>query len=268
MGLKDIAVHVDDSPRCEARLEMAIAIAARHGASLRGIFAQRDPNVPGVINDWPTPYFTEALERVKANFHDRLAKAGVASRWHEVRSGEQAWIIKQVSAAAAHADLILMGQHDPETKPLVPADLAEQVVLHCGRPALVVPYVGTFATVGERPLIAWNDSREAVRALNDALPLIAGAKEVRLVVIDGRKHGYGEDEVVHHLQCHGLKPEVEHLVAEDIGIMDLILSRVADNGSDLLVMGAHGNYGFPNLHRGGGTRYVLGHQTVPVLMSH
>ena len=33
-------------------------------------------------------------------------------------------------------------------------------------------------------------------------------------------------------------------------------------------MGAHGHYGFPYLHRGGSTREILGHMTVPVLMSH
>lgn len=269
MALKDIAVHVDDSARCEARVDLALALAKRDGAGLRGVFAQSDPNVPGVIRDWPTQYFREAGARVKAMFHDRAAQAGVAVRWHEVPSGEHAYIIRQVTAAAAHADLIVMGQHDPEkAHGLVPPDLVEQVVLHSGRPVLIVPYVGKFPTVGERPLIAWNDGREAARALNDALQLASHVKECRLVIIGSRRGGFGEDEVVHHLACHGIKAEIEHLVAEEIGVMDLLLSRVADTGADLLVMGAHGNYGFPNLHRGGGTRYVLGHMTVPVLMSH
>lgn len=50
--------------------------------------------------------------------------------------------------------------------------------------------------------------------------------------------------------------------------MDILLSRVADHAIDLLVMGAHGHYGFPYLHRGGSTRHILRHMTVPVLMSH
>jgi len=50
--------------------------------------------------------------------------------------------------------------------------------------------------------------------------------------------------------------------------MDMLLNRVADLGCDLLVMGAYGNYGFPYLNRGGGTRHILQHMTVPVLLSH
>jgi len=61
------------------------------------------------------------------------------------------------------------------------------------------------------------------------------------------------------------KPEV--LVVEDFGIMDLLLNRVSDRSADLLVMGAHGQLGFPFVSRGAGTRYILQHMTVPVLMS-
>lgn len=269
MGLKDIAVHVDDSPRCEVRLDIAVALARKHGAKLRGIFAQSDPNVPGVIKDWPTEYFKEARARVEALFNDKAAKAGVSASFTAVPSGEHAYIVKQVSTSASYADLIILGQHDPEkSHGLLPVDLVEQVILHAGRPALVIPYAGQFPEIGQRPMIAWNAGREAARALNDALPLIDGAKQTRLVVVDGRRGGYGEAEVVEHLQCHGLSTDVERLVAEDIGVMDLLLSRVADTASDLLVMGAHGGYGFPNLNRGGGTRYILHHMTVPVLMSH
>jgi nucleotide-binding universal stress UspA family protein len=53
----------------------------------------------------------------------------------------------------------------------------------------------------------------------------------------------------------------------DIGIMDTLLNNAADLGSDLLVMGAHGHIGLPFVSRGAGTRYILRHMTVPVLMS-
>lgn len=270
MQLKDIAVHVDDSARSETRLDIAIALAARHGACLRGVFAQSDPNVPGAIKLWPTPYFKEATERCRAMFDAKVAQAGLTARWHEVPSGEQAYIVREVTGVASSADLMILGQHDPEKGyGLLPVELVEQVILHSGRPALVIPYIGQFEEIGSRPLIAWNGGREAVRALNDALPLMAGAKQVRLVIVDSQRGvGLAEDDILHHLSCHGLTPEVERLSAEDIGVMDLMLSRVADTASDLLVMGAHASYAFPRLHRGSGTRYVLGHMTVPVLLSH
>jgi nucleotide-binding universal stress UspA family protein len=50
--------------------------------------------------------------------------------------------------------------------------------------------------------------------------------------------------------------------------MDMLLGRLTDEAIDLLVMGAHGHYGFPYMHRGGSTRHILRQMTVPVLMSH
>jgi nucleotide-binding universal stress UspA family protein len=73
--------------------------------------------------------------------------------------------------------------------------------------------------------------------------------------------------VVRHLADHGITAKPEVLVVEDFGIMDLLLNRVSDRSADLLVMGAHGQIGFPFVSRGAGTRYILQHMTVPVLMS-
>lgn len=269
MALRDIAVHLDESPRCAARLALALDLAKVHFATVTGIFAQSDPNVPGVITNWPTDAFKQATQAVHDRFHEAVSAAGVNARWMAVPSGEHAYIISQMTTAASCADLVIMGQHDPDRgQGLLPHDLAEQVILHSGRPVLVVPYTGNFTAVGRRPLIAWNGGRESVRALHDALPLMNHAKQARLVMIESARHSVAEGPVLQHLANHGIEGEVERLVAEDIGAMDLLLSRVADTGCDLLVMGAHGHYCFPNLRRGSGTRYILHHMTAPVLMSH
>jgi hypothetical protein len=63
----------------------------------------------------------------------------------------------------------------------VPADLVEQVLLHGGRPVLVVPSAGQYRDVSRRVLVAWNSSREAARALNDAIPLMRNAETVVVV---------------------------------------------------------------------------------------
>ena len=71
-----------------------------------------------------------------------------------------------------------------------------------------------------------------------------------------------------HLACHGIKSNTDILMINDIGIMDMLLNRITDRDADLLVMGAHGQIGFPYVSRGAGTRHILRHMTVPVLMSH
>jgi nucleotide-binding universal stress UspA family protein len=57
-------------------------------------------------------------------------------------------------------------------------------------------------------------------------------------------------------------------VASEISVGDELLSRLADRGSDLLVMGGFGHSRFREFVFGGATRSILGHMTVPVLMSH
>ena len=71
-----------------------------------------------------------------------------------------------------------------------------------------------------------------------------------------------------HLARHGVKAEVHHSQVEDISVGDALLSRLADDSSDLLVMGAYGHSRLRELVLGGVTRTLLDHMTVPVFMSH
>ena len=70
------------------------------------------------------------------------------------------------------------------------------------------------------------------------------------------------------LARHGYQAEAAHVVAEDMTVGDMILSRAADAGVDLIVMGAYGHSRLREFILGGGTAHVLRHMTVPVLMSH
>lgn len=252
MTFRDIAVHLDDSVRCPARLEIALELARLYFATVTGVYAQWEVSDP---------------EAAQARFEAAVNAAGDNSQWTPPSPGDDDRLALHVTTAASCADLMIMGQPAAD-RPLVPPDLVEHVLLHSGRPVLVIPYVGTFETIGRRPLIAWNGGRESARALHDALPLMNHAKQARLVMIENGRQSIEEGPVLRHLANHGIEGTVERLVAEDIGVMDLLLARVADLGSDLLVMGAHGHVGLTGLHRGAGTRHILRHLTVPALMSH
>jgi nucleotide-binding universal stress UspA family protein len=138
---------------------------------------------------------------------------------------------------------------------------------------LVVPYAGRFGECGRRVLVAWNASRAATRAVNDAMPLLARAETVTVLCIDpaadGRAHGEtpGMDIAV-HLARHAVKARVETTVSGGIGVGNALLSRVSDIGADLLVMGAYGHARVRELLLGGATRTILESMTLPVLMSH
>lgn len=269
MSLKNLMVHLDQGERTNARLEMAVSLARSHQARLLGVFGQRaQPQQVGIVATWPSKEYVQAAAASKATFEK--ATAGLAqAEWHDVNRGSDHELLRQITDLARYSDLIVLGQHDESVKSHVPPELSEEVVLNSGRPVLLMPYAGNFEPVFQHPLIAWNKSREAAHALNDALSLIEGCQEATVVSLDTRREEakIACAEVARHLACHGIKSKTEVLVVEDVGIMDMLLNQVSDRSADLLVMGAHGQIGFPFVSRGAGTRYILQHMTVPVLMS-
>jgi nucleotide-binding universal stress UspA family protein len=267
--LRNMIVHLDQGLRAQARLDMAIAIARGHGARLVGLFGQRArPEQIGIVPTWPPEDYVHAAAASKAMFEQAAADLPQAE-WQDVNRGSDAALLGRITDFARYADLTVLGQQDERGHGQVPFELAEEVAVNSGRPVLVVPYVGDYAAVFRRPLIAWNDSREAAHALNDALPLIEGCDEAVVLSLDTR---YEQAEtacraVAMQLACHGIAASTEVLVVDDVGVMDMLLNRVADHGADLLVMGAHGPIAFPFVSRGSGTRHILRSMTVPVLMS-
>jgi len=266
---KDLMVHLDEGERTSARLQLAATLARRHTARLTGVFGQRAKALQvGVIASWPPEEYTQSAGVVRARFEQA---AGDLERheWHDVNRGGDAELLRQIVDYARYGDLMILGQHDESSHAFVPPELPEEVVMGAGRPVLIVPYSGTFTDVGHRPLIAWNGSPEATRALNAALPLIAGCKEA--IVLSSHTN-YDEAKaagarVEQHLACHGVAARSSFLIVDEVGVMDALLNQVTDEGADMLVMGAHGQLGLPPLRRGGGTRHILQHMTVPVLMA-
>lgn len=271
--MKDILVHLDGGIRTPARLALAIHLAQRAGARLTGLFAQADADRMSAVARRPSAHFTQAANEAAALFADLCGANGVKSRWWQMPHGEPGITVAEFAFCARYFDLVVMGQHDPKDD-VVPDDMVEQVILNGSRPVLVLPHAGNFTSVGERAVVAWNAGREASRAVHDALPLLAHAKSVTVLSMrprsaDDKKAGIAEMpqvDIVDHLRENGVPAQGEHLPDENIGKMDMLLSRACDLGADLLVMGAHGQYGLMGL-RGSGTRWMLKHMTLPVLMS-
>lgn len=269
MSLKNLLVHLDQGERTVARLAIAADLAREHKARLVGAFGQRGqaPQI-GLVSAWPSEEYANARDASKAMF-DKLTADLPSAEWHDINRGSDAQIMRHIIDLSRHADMVVLGQRDEQAKSCLPEQMVGDVILESGRPVLVIPFAGDFARIGRHPLIAWGNAREAARALNDALPLIQHCDEATVLSFSARTEE-GESScagVARHLADHGIRSKTEILLVEDFGIMDMLLNRVTDRGADLLVMGAHGHIGFPFISRGAGTRYILAHMTVPVLMS-
>ncbi len=281
MSYKDLVVVLDaEATACE-RIDFAAALAERFSAHLIGLYTLPTPEAPRHFGYYdPTlldPFFLELRERARGAavkmreaFDHATGIRGLSAEWREIPEGSDA----DPALHARYADLAILGQLDPER---AETDLArprpEQVALASGRPVLIVPYAGHFDNVGRRVLIAWNATREAARAVSDSMPLLTSAELVTVLTIDPREgpHGHGEipgADIALHLARHGVKTETERTISAGLPVGEALLSRAADLGADLIVMGAYGHSRVRELLLGGATRSVLRSMTVPVLMSH
>jgi nucleotide-binding universal stress UspA family protein len=201
---------------------------------------------------------------------DREAKQGGAKlRWDDL--GDEP-VVEGFAARALLADLLVLGQpdrDDPFTAG-VPADFVESVLIASGKPALVIPYAGTFTGVGNAVLIAWKPTREAAHAVAAALPLIRGAGAVHVVTPVGATDAPADSfpGLMGYLREHGVEAEIRgHRAAPDES-GEGVLSLAADVQADLLVMGCYGHSRARELVLGGASRTIMRSMTLPVLMSH
>lgn len=275
MSLKTIVVHVDNSRATPARLAIAIAIAAEHEARVVGVHPRDTQLLP--IYPEPSMALIEAQERwaeeeagrSRELFRQEVAKANPQAEWRET-SGDA---VRVTAMHARHGDLLVVGQQDPDAPAFsTPATLVEELLFASGRPVLVVPFIGGRAPF-RRILVAWNSSREATRAVNDALPLLERAEQVTVLAIDPEigLGGHGDlpcADICLQLARHGVKAQAAQTWSADIDAGNVLLSYATDLGADLIVMGAYGHSRLRETVLGGVTRTILRHLTVPVLLAH
>jgi nucleotide-binding universal stress UspA family protein len=278
MDYKTILVHLDRAARRADRVELALTLAERYDAHLVGLFAINAVRAPAYVRTDPTGALiaaqnrqrAEAAAEAEAAFRAAVRKrSGVKTEWRI----SAADALDAVQLNARYADLVVVGQREREAEEEagIAPEFVDELVLSCGRPVLIVPYAGRFPDAGKKALVAWNASAEAARAIADALPLLARAERVNVIVFDTGKPGdHGEEpgaDAALYLARHGVKATVSRYGSPDVDVGSQILSRAADMAADLIVMGAYGHSRMRELVLGGVTRTILESMTAPVLMS-
>jgi nucleotide-binding universal stress UspA family protein len=280
MNYKTILLDLDQSPRCDVRIQLAAQLAQRcngHliGAAVTGIsrhvFSRAEFDLTDPVFAHHRDHLRQHARDVLKHFEQVVASVGVDSVESRLVDDDAAG---GMVLHSRYADLTVMGQFDAAaTIPGVMSNLPELVVLGSGRPVLIVPHSGQPAYPLRRVLVAWDGSLSASRAISLALPLLLHADAVDVVVMkaaDKADDVHGEQagaDLALFLARHQIKVDVvERQVKGDRG--EALLSIAADLAADLIVMGGYGHTRFRELVLGGVTRTLLHSMTIPVLMAH
>jgi nucleotide-binding universal stress UspA family protein len=300
MAICDILVCLDATAAGDRRLELALNLAQAGKAYLTAVYALPQaraagappagpglpPTVLGPVSPdgaaaiggqpmrtlMPVEEVSRAAEQADAvaqRFREELPLRELDGEWHMLNHAELAELIRLAKAV----DLVVLGQYPGSDSDGVTWLDPDAVMVEAGRPVLVVPYAGAFEGIGRRVLIAWDGTREANRALHDALPVIGAADAVTVMHVGAQQADLDRDRpwlerIVRHLGRHGIAAQPEESLHSAISIRDALLSRAAAFGADMIVAGAYHHSRLRESLLGGVSRDLLDHMTVPVLMSH
>jgi len=273
--IQDIIVNLSVAKQKEVAGDAAIDLAARFDAHLSAVaFAYTPPTAatgmygfPALLAEWKADRQAEA-ERAKQAFEGRARAAGIQFDCRVLSDNvENAALI--FSSIARNYDLSVVAQAEPDDG-LTETLMIESALFDSGRPVLVIPYIQTNGVRLDRIMVCWDGSRNAARAVGDALPLLKQAKHIDVVTVEQkeRRTELRGAAIAEHLARSDLKVDLKSIVAPDSDVANVVLSHAADSGTDLIVMGAYGHTRLREFVLGGATRDILSSMTVPVLMSH
>ncbi|NJO32325.1 MAG: universal stress protein [Rhodospirillales bacterium] len=195
----------------------------------------------------------------------------VTAEWRE--HDAESWPLATVALASAQtADLLVVAQKDRDWPQSSYLDIDDALILGSGRPVLVVPNEGLSSLASRRALIAWNQSREATRAVFDALPLLQQAQDVAVLTVaaDGADlpSHRTQPDICASLARHGVTCRATQIMEPHADIGRSLTEQAISHGADLLVMGCYGHSRLHEFMLGGASQHQLRHMMIPVLMSH
>ena len=274
MSYAALMVHVDVDSELSARVRVAADLADRFRAHLIGIAGWAPSSLFPRRNAPLDPGTDRRLQDMKAALDQKgkefCSAVGTAKRQVEWRSILDA-PVEAVAREARAADLVIVGNTRENMDPHRALD-PNVLVLKIGRPVLVVPGAATSLPL-KRIAVAWKDTREARRAVSDALPLLQQAESVMIVempepVDTDDQAAYRIKDVAQYLGRHGIDIVAERVRPADVTVANSLLRLVQEENIDLIVAGAWGHSRLGEWAYGGMTHDLMAESKVCCLFSH
>lgn len=273
--IRDLVVNLATTTKQDRARDYALSIGEQFDAHVTGIAFAYEPIIPVMSNVEGLPAAYLEKERAANEKAAQITKEKFLQSSGAVRCESYSPQVTVSGAANLFAmfgrnyDLCVVEQADTHTTQY--DLLIEAALFDSGRPVFVIPYIHDKPAKFDTALICWDGSRQAARAIADALPFLRKAKRIQIITV-AEENKITEDfpgaEISQHLSRHGLKVQTKRIDVEDIDIANAILSHATDIDADFIVMGAYGHTRLREFIFGGVTAQVLATMTVPVLMSH
>jgi len=279
MSYRTIVVYLEQPSSVSRIMKTAVPLAETFGAHLTGthVFAgvplvgTISAQVPPEILEQYADMMREDAKTIKKEFAKAAKGRDFQTEWRDQeQTSARVNLLGAILEQTRCADLLIVGEMGSEQRV---GELTTDIILDSGRPVLIVPENGKSGDLSGKIVIGWDGSREATRAVFDALPLLKRAKTVDLVTVgksDDAKNAVraGGGEMASVLSRHGVNAEVVMVERGDSSAGDALLNYASENDGDLLVMGCYGHSRLRERLFGGATRHVMKKMIVPVLMSH
>lgn len=284
--MKDILVLATAGNEDEVRFAFAEKLADAFDACIDVALAQELPSasatvplaVPGAVAHTPIADGAKMDAALKAGaewqaaienrFAGRSPKVPVV-RVHEAVS----FLCGTITGLARTHDTFICTLPGHERDLELSGTILDHVLIEGGRSVIGLPQ----GYAGEHPfrkvIIAWNGSRESVRAVAEAMPLLEQAQAVVVLLVDQmRRAGTDErpgEDIMSHLSRHGIKATLAHVAKRELKTSEAILAEAKLQGGDLLVIGAQAEGGLLRwLLKDSVSRDVVSKTPMPLFMSH
>jgi nucleotide-binding universal stress UspA family protein len=275
---KDILIPLVDSPADEAALSFGIDLASAQGAHLTALVTVALLVPFGFeMSAIPADLYSQLHEVERARgrelaqkTRDRLRSSSIS--W-EVRTVESLMVPSSSVAAlhARYADVTIVTGSADRAAP-ASGNFAD-VLMASGRPVVVVPPRHVAKSTPGHVVVAWQPTREATRAVHDALPFLLKAARVDVITVDPRvdESHHGEEpgaDIANHLARHGIRANVVAIPSMGAETEDAIMRFATESGAELIVAGGYSHSRLREHILGGVTLGLFERAGVPVLFSH
>lgn len=279
MAFRDISVCVSSMSPDHDLIDQAAVIAQDWNAHLSccAIAVQPMPTFVDGLLGTPTQLTIqiESSENDLQVFREKLLhhirQASPQVEFRETRNFING-LAEVTSLFARYADILVARMPDRPDTPRH-GELIEGALFGAGRPVLTVPRGWKPSALGQRVMLAWDASREASRALHDALPLLAESAEVCVVTVDAQTgpghHGESPGlDIGAHLARHGLRVTIQNEDSLGKPVAERLIETASSFGADLIIMGAYRHPKLAQRVTGGPSRFMISRSPLPVFLSH